>query len=75
SFERLQRRIGSEYYVVIDEVSSEGAIARSYAEAPEIDGVIHINDFFNVSVGDRLWVEIIHADEHDLWAVPSQEAS
>ncbi|MEM0911121.1 MAG: 30S ribosomal protein S12 methylthiotransferase RimO, partial [Pseudomonadota bacterium] len=46
SFERLQRRIGSEYYVVIDEVSSEGAIARSYAEAPEIDGVIHINDFF-----------------------------
>ena len=71
SYERLQQRIGNEYFVIVDEVTSEGAVARSYAEAPEIDGVIHINDFFDVSPGDSLWVEIIHADEHDLWAVPS----
>lgn len=71
SYERLQHRIGNEYFVIVDEVTSEGAVARSYAEAPEIDGVIHINDFFDVSPGDSLWVEIIHADEHDLWAVPS----
>ncbi len=72
SYTRLQQRIGNEYFVIVDEVTSEGAVARSYAEAPEIDGVIHINDFFDVSPGDRLWVQIIHADEHDLWAVPAE---
>lgn len=70
---RLQARIGNEYFVIVDEVSSEGAVARSFGEAPEIDGVIHINDVHDLEPGSRLWVEVIHADEHDLWAVPSDE--
>lgn len=73
SAQRLQARIGNEYFVIVDEVTSEGAVARSFGEAPEIDGVIHINDVHDLQAGDRLWVEIIHADEHDLWAVPSEE--
>jgi ribosomal protein S12 methylthiotransferase len=75
SAKRLQQRIGNEYFVTVDEVSSEGAIARSFGEAPEIDGVIHINDLHDLSPGQQLWVEIIHADEHDLWATvsPDQE--
>lgn len=73
SAERLQNKIGNEYYVVIDEVTSEGAVARSFGEAPEIDGVIHLNNVFNYQAGDQLWVEIIHADQHDLWGVVAQE--
>ena len=70
---RLQARIGKEYFVIVDEVTSEGAVARSFGEAPEIDGVIHINNEYELTPGTRLWVEIIHADEHDLWGVPSEE--
>lgn len=73
SAQRLQDRIGNEYFVTVDEVTSEGAIARSFAEAPEIDGLIHLNDTHDLMPGDRLWVEIIHADEHDLWAVPAED--
>jgi ribosomal protein S12 methylthiotransferase len=73
SAQRLYARIGNEYFVIVDEVTSEGAVARSFGEAPEIDGVIHINNEHNLVPGTRLWVEIIHADEHDLWAVPSEE--
>ncbi len=64
---RLQRKIGRTLTVLIDEVDDEGAIGRSYADAPEIDGVVYLNDEFDVSVGDRVEVKIEHADEYDLW--------
>ncbi|MBF7072660.1 30S ribosomal protein S12 methylthiotransferase RimO [Glaciecola sp. MH2013] len=73
SKQRLQDRIGKEYNIVIDSVDAEGAIGRTFGDAPEIDGVVHLNGTFDVKAGDRIWAEIIHADEHDLWAVPSQE--
>ncbi|MEC8429350.1 MAG: radical SAM protein, partial [Pseudomonadota bacterium] len=64
---RLQQKIGRTLTVLIDEVDDEGAIGRSYADAPEIDGVVYLNDEFEVSVGDRVEVKIEHADEYDLW--------
>lgn len=73
SQQRLQDKIGSEYNVVIDSIDAEGAVARTFGDAPEIDGVVHLNGVFDVQAGQRLWVEIIHADEHDLWAVPVEE--
>lgn len=73
SFQRLQAKIGNEYNVIIDSIDSEGAVARSFGEAPEIDGVIHLNDVHDVKVGQRLWVEIIHTDQHDMWAVVSDQ--
>jgi len=73
SYQRLQAKIGNEYNVIIDSVDSEGAIARSFGEAPEIDGVIHLNDVHDLEVGQRIWVEIIHTDQHDMWAVVSDE--
>jgi ribosomal protein S12 methylthiotransferase len=73
SYERLQAKIGSEYNVIIDEITPEGAVGRTFGDAPEIDGVVHLNDVFDVKVGERLWVEIIHTDQHDLWAVPVQD--
>lgn len=64
---RLQQKIGRTLTVLIDEVDDEGAIGRSYADAPEIDGVVYLNDEFGVQVGDRVQVSIENADEYDLW--------
>lgn len=64
---RLQTRIGQEYLVVIDEITAEGAVGRCYADAPEVDGVVHLNNFYDAQPGERVWAEIIHADEHDIW--------
>ncbi len=66
---KLQARIGQEYLVLIDEVNSEGAIGRSYMDAPEVDGQVYLSDEFDVKAGDQVWVQIIHADEHDVWGV------
>lgn len=66
---RLQRKIGRTLKVLIDEVDDEGAIGRSMADAPEIDGVVYLNDFTDCQPGDVLDVLIEHADEHDLWGV------
>lgn len=68
SAQKLQARIGLEYQILIDEVTSEGAVGRTYAEAPEIDGVVHLNGEFSLNPGDKVWAEIIHAEQHDLWA-------
>ncbi|MCW8092162.1 30S ribosomal protein S12 methylthiotransferase RimO [Alteromonas sp. ASW11-130] len=70
---RLQQRIGNEYQIVIDSVDSEGAVGRTYADAPEVDGTVHLNGVYHLTPGERVWAEIIHADEHDLWAVLSEE--
>ncbi len=69
SADKLKKKIGQEFLVLVDEVHPDGAIARSYADAPEIDGVVHLTDEFNVKPGDKLWVQIIHSDAHDLWGV------
>jgi len=64
---RLQSKIGKVIKVIIDEVDEEGAVGRSMADAPEIDGAVYLNDEFNVAPGDIVDVEIEHADEYDLW--------
>ncbi|MCL1144058.1 30S ribosomal protein S12 methylthiotransferase RimO [Shewanella gaetbuli] len=69
SAEKLQARIGQEYLVLIDEVNTEGAVGRSYMDAPEVDGKVYLTDEFDVKPGDQIWVQIIHADEHDVWGV------
>lgn len=56
-----------EILVIIDEVDEEGAIGRSMADAPEIDGAVYLNGETNVKPGDILRVKVEHADEYDLW--------
>ena len=63
---RLQAKIGLEMDVLIDEVDSEGAVARSWADAPEIDGSVFI-DSPDVKPGDKVRVRIVDADEYDMW--------
>ncbi|MDK2777562.1 MAG: 30S ribosomal protein S12 methylthiotransferase RimO [Pseudomonadota bacterium] len=70
SARKLQRKIGSRMTVLVDEVDEEGAVARSVGDAPNIDGMVYLNDFFDCQPGDFIEVEIEHADEYDLWASP-----
>jgi ribosomal protein S12 methylthiotransferase len=71
---KLRQRIGQHMTVLVDEIIDEGIIARSYADAPEIDGAVLIKDAEKVKAGDFLEVEITAADEHDLYARPVPSA-
>lgn len=68
SAELLAAKIGREMTVLVDAVDDEGTIARSAADAPEIDGLVFINEHFDAEAGDFLRVRIVDADEHDLYA-------
>ena len=67
STERLKQKVGQTLQVLIDEVDDEGAIGRSFADAPEIDGCVYLNGEENVKPGDLIDVVIEHSDEYDLW--------
>ena len=64
---RLQQKVGQTLQVLIDEVDDEGAIGRSFADAPEIDGSVYLNGETDVKPGDLVNVTIEHSDEYDLW--------
>ena len=63
---RLRNRVGSQTEVVIDEVEGDSALARSYAESPEVDGVIRVVGAGAFSPGQRIDVKITGYDAHDL---------
>jgi ribosomal protein S12 methylthiotransferase len=67
SADRLQRRIGRIETVLVDEVVEEGAVARSKADAPEIDGQVFIDGATHLKAGDFVQVEIEDADDYDMW--------
>jgi ribosomal protein S12 methylthiotransferase len=68
SARRLARKVGRTITVLVDEVGPEGALARSSADAPEIDGAVHVGAAPGLSAGAFVRVRVTHADEHDLWA-------
>lgn len=68
SADRLQQKVGRRGRVIVDEVVAEGAVGRSEADAPEIDGLVFIDHATHLKVGDIVEVEFEEADEHDLWA-------
>jgi ribosomal protein S12 methylthiotransferase len=71
SAEKLEARVGREIDVLIDLADGEGgATGRSYADAPEIDGEVHLRDAGAAQAGDIVRVLIEDADEHDLFGVP-----
>ncbi len=67
SAERLQKKVGLELAVIVDHVENEVAIGRSYADAPEIDGCVYVENASDVKVGDMVFAEIHQADEYDLY--------
>jgi len=68
SAQLLQEKIGTTIDVLIDEVDEEGAIGRSRADAPEIDGMVYLNGETGLEPGQMVQAVVEHADEHDLWA-------
>jgi ribosomal protein S12 methylthiotransferase len=67
---KLQAKIGRTLDVIIDAVDEDGASGRSQADAPEIDGEVHLRDAGHLAPGDIVKVAIEDADEHDLFGVP-----
>jgi ribosomal protein S12 methylthiotransferase len=67
---RLREKRGRELTVLVDEVRGGRAIARSYADAPEIDGVVHIAQGRGLQPGDFVKVKITRSDDYDLWGKP-----
>ena len=69
SARRMAAKIGTQIIVMVDEVTEEGVIARSPADAPEIDGVVYVaTDMDDIEQGDFIAVEVVDADEYDLYA-------
>jgi len=64
---KLRQRVGRRITVLVDEISDEGIIARSSADAPDIDGVVLIEADEDVNPGEFVEVEITAAGEHDLY--------
>lgn len=68
STERLARKVDKEFDVLIDEIDEDGAVGRSSADAPEIDGSVFVDSAVPLKPGDMVRVRVTDSDEYDLWA-------
>jgi len=68
SARRLKGKLGKTIRVLVDETNAEGATGRSASDAPEIDGVVHIEGGSKLKPGDWAQVKVTRSDAHDLWA-------
>lgn len=68
SEEKLAAKVGTQLDVIVDEVDDEGALCRTKADAPEIDGNLFIDTGFEgLHPGDIVTVEVEEASDYDLW--------
>jgi len=70
---KLKAKVGRTLEVLVDEVTGDGALARSHADAPEIDGTVKIQyrGPGKLKTGQRMQVRVTGADTYDLTAVPA----
>jgi ribosomal protein S12 methylthiotransferase len=70
---RLLRKVGRRMTVLVDAVDEDVIVARSSADAPEIDGLVYLPNTGGIKTGQFVEVEIIRSDTHDLHAnlIPS----
>ncbi|MGI0116907.1 30S ribosomal protein S12 methylthiotransferase RimO [Zooshikella sp. RANM57] len=68
SAKKLQQKIGQTLDIIIDDVGDDGAVGRSKADAPEIDGCVYLEGATNLQPGSIIQAKVIDADEYDLWA-------
>ena len=66
---RLQRFVGRELTVLVDNITDDGVVARSFADAPEIDGVVRVRTTERLNPGQFVKVRVTRADHYDLAAV------
>jgi ribosomal protein S12 methylthiotransferase len=67
SRDKLAQKIGSVQRVLVDAVGESGAVARSTGDAPEIDGLVYIEQHSGLQPGDFVNVHIDATDDHDMW--------
>ncbi|MEM7557815.1 MAG: 30S ribosomal protein S12 methylthiotransferase RimO, partial [Planctomycetota bacterium] len=60
---KLQDKVGRTLEVLIDSVDEQGAVGRTHADAPEIDGRVYLNGITDLRPGDLVEAEISGADE------------
>ncbi len=69
SVAKLSAKIGKTVDVIVDEIDEYGATCRTWADAPEIDGNLFINEEFeDLNVGDVVSVQVNGSGDYDLWA-------
>ena len=73
SRQRLATKVGRRMTVMIDELTEDQVIARSSADAPEIDGLVYVEKAVHGQPGDFIEVEITDSDAHDLYATMINE--
>ena len=66
SEDKLEEKVGKTFDVLIDEVNEDYAIGRSYADAPDIDGVVQVYSNRSLQIGEIVSVCIEEAGEYDL---------
>ena len=64
---KLKQKIGTTQTILIDSVTDDGATGRTYADAPEIDGLVHLPGVTEFQPGDWVEADIAAADDYDLW--------
>ena len=69
SSNKLAKKVGQTLQVMVDEIDDEGIIARSKADAPEIDGLVFVDSDKQYEPGSFINVKVTDASEHDLFAV------
>ncbi|WP_369957591.1 30S ribosomal protein S12 methylthiotransferase RimO [Marichromatium sp. AB31] len=74
SRDKLAARVGERMTVLVDEVHEDEVVARSYGDAPEIDGNVLVPGAWEIDPGDFIEVEITASGDHDLWAEPVDPA-
>ena len=68
SAEKLRAKVGSTIEILIDESGPEGAVGRSTADAPDIDGRVQLEGVTGLNPGDFVEAEVTAADDYDRWA-------
>ena len=64
---KLRQRVGQELQVLVEQKTDEGYAGRSYADAPEIDGLVYISTEAELKIGDFCPVKITDSDEYDCY--------
>ena len=68
SAQKLRQRVGQSLQVLVEHKSEAGYVARSYADAPEIDGLVYIDTDKSLTPGEFYQVKITGSDEYDCFA-------
>jgi len=70
---KLAARVGQRLTVLVDEVEEDRVLARSYADAPDIDGTVIVPGAWELVPGDFIEVQVTGAEAHDIWALPVED--